>query len=126
MTHASSVVLVLLVLASLSAAHPKAGLFGTGYPHDDKWYHPGSNDPETAELCDSLRRHMDVLLRSKIFRCERLNLQDDEAGKENILETLQPRYIYSEQSHQNAAKSLLRFITALLQMVSRSFVTRLG
>ena len=71
---------------------------------------------------------MDVLLRSKIFRCERLNLQDDEAGKENILETLrlQPRYIYSEQSHQNAAKSLLRFITALLQMVSRSFVTRLG
>jgi len=71
MTHASSVVLVLLVLASLSAAHPKAGLFGTGYPHDDKWFH-GSNDPETAELCDSLRRHMDVLLRSKTFRCERL------------------------------------------------------
>ena len=119
-------IVVALSLLGLIGSSPLAGkgLKGSGYPLHDEFFH--NQDAETHELCDTLRRHMDVLLRSKIFRCERLNLQDDEAGKENILETLQPRYIYSEQSHQNAAKSLLRFITALLQMVSRSFVTRLG
>ena len=73
MTRASSVVLVLLVSASLSAAHPSgAGLYGTGYPEHDDWFHPADQNPESAELCTSLRRHMDVLLRSKTFRCERL------------------------------------------------------
>jgi len=71
MTCASLV--VLLVSASLSAAHPSgAGLYGTGYPEHDDWFHPADQNPESAELCTSLRRHMDVLLRSKTFRCERL------------------------------------------------------
>jgi len=73
MTLASLVVLVLLVFASLSAAHPSgAGLYGTGYPQHDDWFHPADQNPESSELCHSLRRHMDVLLRSKSFRCERL------------------------------------------------------
>jgi len=75
MTRASLVVLVLVlvVFASLSAAHPSgAGLYGTGYPQHDDWFHPTDQNPQSAELCHSLRRHMDVLLRSKSFRCERL------------------------------------------------------
>ena len=63
----SLVVLALLVQASLSAASP---LQGSGYPHyDTEFQH---QHPDTAELCNTLRRHMDVLLRSKAFRCERL------------------------------------------------------
>ena len=61
------VVLVLLVLASLSAASP---LQGSGYPHYDNMFQHQHED--TGELCTTLRRHMDVLLRSKTFRCERL------------------------------------------------------
>ena len=63
----SQVVLVLLVLASLSAASP---LQGSGYPHYDNMFQHQHED--TGELCNTLRRHMDVLLRSKTFRCERL------------------------------------------------------
>ena len=65
----SRVVLVMFALASLSAASP---LQGSGYPHYDTWYQPQHQHPETEELCHTLRRHMDTLLRSKTFRCERL------------------------------------------------------
>ena len=67
MTCPSLVVLFLLVLASLSAASP---LQGSGYPHYDNMFQHQHED--TGELCNTLRRHMDVLLRSKAFRCERL------------------------------------------------------
>ena len=63
----SCLVLVLLGLASLSAASP---LQGSGYPHYDNMFQ--HQHEETEELCHTLRRHMDVLLRSKTFRCERL------------------------------------------------------
>ena len=60
-------VLVLVVFASLSAASP---LQGSGYPHYDTMFQHQHED--TKELCHTLRRHMDVFLRSKTFRCERL------------------------------------------------------
>ena len=63
----SCLVLVLLGLASLSAASP---LQGSGYPHYDNMFQ--HQHEETEELCHTLRRNMDVLLRSKTFRCERL------------------------------------------------------
>ena len=63
----SPVVLVLLVLISLSEASP---IQGSGYPHYDTMFQHQHED--TAELCTILRRHMDVFLRSKPFKCERL------------------------------------------------------
>ena len=60
-------VLVLVVFASLSEASP---LQGSGYPHYDTMFQHQHED--TKELCHTLRRHMDVFLRSKTFRCERL------------------------------------------------------
>merc|ERR1719354_899168 len=63
----SFTVLTLLVLASLSSASP---LQGSGYPHYDTMFQ--HQHQETEELCHTLRRHMDTLLRSKTFRCERL------------------------------------------------------
>ena len=75
-------IVVALALLGLVGSSPLAGkgLKGSGYPLNDDFFH--NQDEETHELCDTLRRHMDVLLRSKIFRCERLNLQEDEAGKQ--------------------------------------------
>ena len=67
MTRPSLVALVLLVFASLSEASP---LQGSGYPHYDTMFQHQHED--TKELCHTLRRHMDVFLRSKTFRCERL------------------------------------------------------
>ena len=53
------------------------GLKGTGYPHHDVMFHHQLED--SRELCIALRRHIDVLLRSNIFRCERL--PGDATGK---------------------------------------------
>ena len=61
--------LALLGLASCSL-WAGGGLKGTGYPHHDVMFHHQHED--SRELCNALRRHIDVLLRSNIFRCERL------------------------------------------------------
>ena len=63
----SPVVLALLAFASFSEASP---LQGSGYPHYDTMFQHQHED--TAELCHTLRRYMDMFLRSKPFRCERL------------------------------------------------------
>ena len=72
-----TVSLALLGLASCSPSGAGGGLKGTGYPHHDVMFHHQHED--ARELCNALRRHMDVLLRSNIFRCERL--PGDATGK---------------------------------------------
>ena len=64
------VTLGLLVLISVSAPYPHgSGLQGTGHPHhDDMFQH---QHPDLEELCNGLRRYMDVLLRSTTFDCQR-------------------------------------------------------
>ena len=69
--------LALLGLVSYSPSGAGGGLKGTGYPDHDVMFHHQHED--ARELCNALRRHMDVLLRSNIFRCERL--PGDATGK---------------------------------------------
>jgi len=60
----------LLVLISVSASYPHgSGLQGTGNPHNDDMFQ--HQHPDSEELCNSLRRYMDVLLRSTTFDCQR-------------------------------------------------------
>ena len=72
-----AVSLALMGLATYSPSWAEGGLRGTGYPEHDVMFHHQHED--ARELCNALRRHMDVLLRSNIFRCERL--PGDATGK---------------------------------------------
>ena len=75
-----TVSLALLGLVRCSPSGVGGGLKGTGYPDHDVMFHHQHED--ARELCIGLRRHMDVLLRSNIFRCERL--PGDATGKRKM------------------------------------------
>ena len=72
-------VLTLTYLGLVSCLPPWSGegLKGTGYPNHDNLFQHQHQDSE--DLCNSLRNQMDVLIRSKIFQCERL--PGDATGK---------------------------------------------
>lgn len=75
LTRHYSVLLSLLTLISVSVSYPHgSGLQDTGYL--DKHQHPDS------ELCSSLRRYMDVLLRSTRVHCESFPGEAEDANLE--------------------------------------------